>query len=107
MNAVAKTRPLAQPRGERVERGSNGRTGGDDGRVMMMSERRESGPLVPLAGMFENTSQRTGAVYFVGYLGKAKLVMLKAKDAKEGEPAWTLFVQERPARPQTGSEGGR
>jgi len=72
-----------------------------------MSERRESGPLVPLAGLYENTSARTGAVYFVGYLGKAKLVMLKARDAKEGEPAWTLYVQERQPKPAGSSEGGR
>lgn len=71
-----------------------------------MSERRDSGPLVPLAGLYENTSARTGAVYYVGYLGKAKLVMLKARDAKEGEPTWMLFVQERAPKP-AGTEGGR
>ena len=58
--------------------------------------------MVKLASVYENTSQR-GTRYFVGYLGAAKLVMLPAKDAKDGEPGWTLFVQERPAKPGTGS----
>ena len=66
--------------------------------------------LIALAGMYENTSQKTGRRYFTGYLGKAKLVMFEARDAKEGEPQWTLFIAERPARqdqqPNTGSEQG-
>lgn len=70
-----------------------------------MTERGSNGPLVRLAGVYENTSQR-GTRYFVGYMGAAKLVMLPAKDAKEGEPQWTLFVQERPARTDgTGASG--
>ena len=71
---------------------------------MSDNTRRDSGPLVPLAGLYENVSGRTGATYFMGYLGKAKLVMLKARDAKEGEPGWTLYVQERP--PKAGGTGG-
>lgn len=55
-------------------------------------------PLVPLAGLYENTSERTGKRYFVGYLGKAKLVMLQNPEAKDGEPGWTLFLTERPEK---------
>lgn len=67
-----------------------------------MTER--NGPMLKLASVYENTSQR-GTRYFVAYLGAAKLVMLPAKDAKEGEPAWTLFITERPAK-SSGSDGG-
>ena len=66
---------------------------------------RSNGPMVKMASVYENVSQR-GTRYFVAYMGAAKLVMLPAKDAKEGEPTWTLFVQERPAKP-AGSGGGR
>ena len=60
--------------------------------------------LVPLAGLYENTS-KNGNRYFSGYLGKARVVMLEDKNAKEGEPGWTLFVQERPQKPQEARQG--
>lgn len=60
--------------------------------------------LVPLAGLYENTS-KNGNRYFSGYLGKARVVMFEARDAKEGEPGWTLFVQERPQKPHEGRQG--
>ena len=62
--------------------------------------------LVALCGLYENTAKASGQTYFTGYLGKARLVMLKARDAKEGEPTWTLFIQERAPKP-AGTEGGR
>lgn len=74
---------------------------------MSDNTRRDNGPLVPLAGMYENTAKASGQTYFTGYLGKAKLVMLKARDAKDGEPGWTLFVQERAPKPAGSTESGR
>ncbi|HOT83445.1 MAG TPA: hypothetical protein PLQ12_09105 [Candidatus Defluviicoccus seviourii] len=68
---------------------------------------RQGGALVKLCGMYENTAKASGQAYFTGYLGAARLVMLKARDAKEGEPAWTLFIQERQPKPAGGTEGGR
>lgn len=59
----------------------------------------DNAALVPLAGLYENTS-KNGNRYFSGYLGKARVVMFEARDAKEGEPGWTLFVQERPEKPR-------
>lgn len=63
--------------------------------------------LIPLCGLYENTSQKTGRRYFTGYLGKAKLVMFEAKDAKDGEPQWTLFVGARPERRDSGASRAR
>ncbi len=51
-----------------------------------------------LASLYENTSQRTGKAYFTGYLGKAKLVMLRDERASEGQLQWTLFFTERPEK---------
>ena len=42
--------------------------------------------MIPLAGLYENTSQRTGKTYFTGYLGKAKVLLLKNDRAEEGQP---------------------
>ncbi|MBX3516742.1 MAG: hypothetical protein KF815_07335 [Rhodospirillales bacterium] len=60
---------------------------------------RTNAPLVPLAGLYENTS-KNGNRYFSGFLGKARVVMFENRDAKEGEPGWTLFVQERQEKPR-------
>ena len=58
--------------------------------------------LIPLCRLYENTSKTTGKRYFVGNLSfTAKLLLLENKDAKEGEPQWTLFVAEREQKPQT------
>lgn len=62
-----------------------------------MSERQAA--LVPLAGLYENTS-KNGNRYFSGYLGKARVVMFENREAKDGEPGWTLFVQERAEKPR-------
>ena len=67
-----------------------------------MSERQAA--MVPLAGLYENTS-KNGNRYFSGYMGKARIVMFEARDAKDGEPGWTLFVQERPEKPKEGRQG--
>lgn len=50
---------------------------------------------VELCRLYENTSQ-AGKTYFVGYLGKAKVLMLKDEKAAEGQPPWVLFLCERP-----------
>lgn len=63
----------------------------------MRKNGKPAGAMVPLTGMYENTSQRSGKKYFTGYLGRAKLVMLQEDRAAEGQPGWTLFIAERPA----------
>src|SRR5262249_47850359 len=64
--------------------------------------------LVPLCRLYENTSKTTGRKYFVGNLSfTAKLLLLENKDAREGEPGWTLFVVEREPRPQEAGEPAR
>jgi hypothetical protein len=55
-------------------------------------------PLVKLAGMYENKSQKTGDPYFVGYMGAAKVLLLRDKKAEAGQPGWALFVSQRPER---------
>ncbi|HJY84456.1 MAG TPA: hypothetical protein VKK81_25670 [Candidatus Binatia bacterium] len=57
--------------------------------------------LIPLCRLYENTSKTTGKRYFVGNLSfTAKLLLLENKDAREGEPQWTLFLAEREQKPQ-------
>lgn len=58
------------------------------------------GALIPLAGLFECTSQRNGRRYFTGYLGRAKLLLMEVPEAEreEGKPTWTLFIAERSER---------
>ena len=59
---------------------------------------RAFAPRVILAQMRQYTS-RSGNTYFVGYMGKTKLVMLKDTDAEctGAEVArWTLHVEEAP-----------
>lgn len=53
---------------------------------------------VELARLYENTSARSGKTYFVGYLGKAKVLMLKDEKTAEGHPTWVLFLCERPEK---------
>ncbi len=65
---------------------------------------RTNAPLVPLAGLYENTS-KNGNRYFSGFLGKARVVMFENRDVKEGELGWTLFVQERQERPREARQG--
>lgn len=55
-------------------------------------------PLVKLAGLYENRSQKTGDPYFVGYLGGAKVLLLKDKRAEPGKPGWSLFITPRPEK---------
>jgi hypothetical protein len=58
--------------------------------------------LIKLCGLYENVSKTTGKKYFVGNLSfTAKLLLLENKDAKEGEPQWTLFLAEREQKPRT------
>lgn len=57
--------------------------------------------LIPLCRLHEHTSKTTGKRYFT-----AKLLLMENRNAKEGEPQWTLFLTEREHKPQT-SKGGR
>ena len=54
--------------------------------------------LIRLTGMYENTSKASGQTYFVGYLGAAKVLLLKDQRATEGQPGWALMVAPRPDR---------
>lgn len=54
--------------------------------------------LIKLADLYENTA-KSGGRYFVGYMGGVKLLLMKRKDAKDGEPQWALHVAERSPRP--------
>ena len=51
--------------------------------------------LIPLTGLYENTSQKTGKKYYSGVLGRAKILLLENKEKEEGKPGWTLFIAER------------
>lgn len=55
-------------------------------------------PLVKLTGLYENKSAKTGDPYFVGYLGAAKVLLLRDKKAAEGQPGWSLFITPRPEK---------
>ena len=54
--------------------------------------------LVKLADVYENVA-KSGGTCFVGYMGHAKVVMLKRRDTREGEPRWALFTAQRPPKP--------
>lgn len=58
--------------------------------------------LIKLCGLYENVSKTTGRRYFVGNLSfTAKLLVFPNEDAKAGDPQWTVFLAERPPKPQT------
>ena len=59
-----------------------------------MSEKPQFKPLVKLTGLYENTSKKSGDVYFAGYLGAAKILVMRDKRAEPGKPTWGIFVQE-------------
>lgn len=54
--------------------------------------------MVKVAGLYENTSQRTGKKYFTGYMGAAKVLIFEARNPEEGGPTWDLFIAERGER---------
>ncbi|WP_130471414.1 hypothetical protein [Candidatus Magnetaquicoccus inordinatus] len=70
-----------------------------------MSEERRFKPLIKLAGLYENQSQRSGETYFAGYLGSAKVVVLRDKNAEPGKPTWSLCIQEREPKAEEGGGG--
>ena len=72
-----------------------------------MAEQRTQKPLVKLTGMYENTSQRTGDVYFAGYLGNAKIMLFRDKNAEPGKPTWSLCLQEKDPKPDQGGGYGQ
>ena len=51
--------------------------------------------MVKLTGLYENRS-KAGQVYFIGYLGACKVLVLKDMYATDGEPGWALLVSPRP-----------
>ncbi|MBF0437452.1 MAG: hypothetical protein HQL77_19105 [Magnetococcales bacterium] len=69
------------------------------------SEKREYKPLVKLTGLYENKSKKTGETYFAGFLGSAKVLIMKDKNAEPAKPSWTLFVQEKPDSGQAKNYG--
>lgn len=49
---------------------------------------------VPLCRLYEKTSARTGATYFVGRLGMARALLFKDRDQPdEGDAVWNLLVE--------------
>jgi|GEM_PF-3344993 hypothetical protein len=54
--------------------------------------------LVPICGLYQNESTKTGRPYFVGYMGRAKILLLEDTRAEPGQPGWTLFITERPQK---------
>ena len=49
---------------------------------------------VPIARLYEKTSARTGATYFVGRLGMARALLFKDRDQpEEGDAVWNLLVE--------------
>lgn len=65
------------------------------------------GDKVKLASLWRRTSER-GTEYFAGFMGAARLVMLRddAESAARGADVWALFA-ETPAPRQTPQEGRR
>ena len=64
-------------------------------------------PLVKLTGLYENKSRKSGDTYFTGYLGAAKVVILRDTRAEPGKPGWNLFVQEREPKGNQGQGYGQ
>ena len=56
--------------------------------------------LIRMCGLFENTS-KDGNTYFVGVAGGVKILILRNKNAGEGEPGWNLCFTARPDKPAT------
>ncbi len=53
--------------------------------------------LIKWCDLWENQT-RNRQPYLAGAIGGLKILIFKRHDAKEGEPAWTLFVTERKPR---------
>ena len=71
-----------------------------------MAEERKFHPLVKLTGLYENQSKKTGDTYFAGYLGTAKVLILRNTRAEQGKPGWGLFIQEREPKQDQGQQQG-
>ena len=69
-----------------------------------MSEERRQLPTIKLAGMYENQS-KAGKIYFAGYLGAAKIFMFRDERAEQGQPGWSLVIQEK--EPKANGQGQR
>jgi hypothetical protein len=57
----------------------------------------EPSVLIRFCGLFENTS-KDGSPYFVGVAGGVKVLVLRNKNAAEGEPGWNLCFTARPEK---------
>jgi len=58
-------------------------------------------PSFPLCRLFRKTSKRTQQDYWVGRLGMAKVVLLKALEtADDGGEIWHLMVQQADDKPK-------
>jgi hypothetical protein len=56
-------------------------------------------PSFALTRLFRKKSEKTGATYFTGRLGGARVVLLKSKETSEdGGEIWNLLVSEAPKR---------
>lgn len=56
--------------------------------------------LIKLCGLYRNISKQTGREYFAGTLSfSTKLLILQNRNAKTGEPPWTLYLAPREQKP--------
>ena len=54
---------------------------------------------INLTRLYRKKSEKTGATYFSGRLGNARVVLLKSKDtADDGAEIWNLMISEAPKR---------
>ncbi|MBF0141446.1 MAG: hypothetical protein HQL74_14345 [Magnetococcales bacterium] len=71
---------------------------------MSYSDKQGLKPLVKLTGLYEKQSKKIGETYLFSYLGGAKVLILKDKNAAPGKPGWSLCVQEKPVKPDDVSQ---
>ena len=70
----------------------------------MSEARRDNGPLMTAARLFERRSA-AGNTYFTGRMGGLRVLVLKSREtADDGTVIWSLCLQEAP-KPAGGSEG--
>ena len=56
-------------------------------------------PSFALTRLYRKKSEKTGATYFAGRLGGARLVLLKSGDTSDdGSEIWNLLISEAPKR---------
>jgi hypothetical protein len=58
-------------------------------------------PSIRVCRLYQRKSQKTGATFFTGRWGGAKLALVRSKETgDQGEPIWNLLLSEAPAPKQ-------